>query len=53
VREIASHHLAGVRAKLADLTRLEAVLSKTIGQCTGDVTPACPVLEILDTERGA
>ena len=53
VKEIASHHLAGVRAKLADLTRLEAVLSKTIGQCTGDVTPVCPVLDILDAERGA
>jgi hypothetical protein len=53
VKDIASHHLAGVRSKLADLTRLEAVLSKTIGQCTGDVTPVCPVLDILDTERGA
>lgn len=53
VREIASLHLASVRAKLADLARLEAILSETVGQCTGNVTPVCPVLDILDTERGA
>lgn len=33
VREIASHHLVNVRAKLADLARLETVLSETVGQC--------------------
>ena len=53
VREIASHHLAGIRAKLADLARLEAVLSKTVAQCVSNVTPACPVLDILDAERDA
>lgn len=53
VREIASRHLANVRAKLADLARLETVLSETVGQCAANVTPACPVLGILDTERFA
>jgi MerR family mercuric resistance operon transcriptional regulator len=53
VREIASLHLANVRAKLADLARLEAVLSETVARCVGDVAVACPVLDILDTERGA
>ena len=51
VREIASRHLANVRAKLADLARLEAVLSETVGQCAANMTPVCPVLSVLDTER--
>ena len=53
VQEIASLHLASVRTKLADLVKLEAILSETVGQCTGNVTPACPVLDILNTECGA
>jgi MerR family mercuric resistance operon transcriptional regulator len=53
VREIASLHLANVRAKLADLARLEALLSETVAKCTGNKTPPCPVLDILDTARGA
>jgi MerR family transcriptional regulator, mercuric resistance operon regulatory protein len=51
VREIASLHLANVRTKLADLARLEAVLSETVAQCEGNLTPQCPVLDILDGER--
>ena len=51
VREIASRHLANVRAKLADLARLEAVLSETVEQCVANITPVCPLLGILDTER--
>lgn len=47
-REIAAAHLAGVRAKLADLSRLEGVLSQTIAQCAGESAPACPVLDMLD-----
>ena len=51
VRTIASLHLANVRAKLADLARLEAVLSETVAQCAANMTPACPMLGILETER--
>jgi MerR family transcriptional regulator, mercuric resistance operon regulatory protein len=51
VREIASGHLAKVRAKLADLARLDAVLSEAVGQCAANISPVCPVLGILDTER--
>jgi DNA-binding transcriptional MerR regulator len=46
-RAIAAAHLEEVRAKLADLSRLEAVLSETIAQCEGEKTPACPVIERL------
>jgi MerR family mercuric resistance operon transcriptional regulator len=51
VREIASRHLVSIRAKLADLARLEAILSETVAQCAANVSPDCPVLDILDTER--
>ncbi len=48
VREVASAHLEEVRAKLAHLTRLEGILSETISRCSGEPTPACPVLDMLD-----
>jgi len=52
VRKIARTHLNEVRAKLADLTRLEGILAATIVQCTGDPAPSCPVLDMLAmTER--
>jgi MerR family mercuric resistance operon transcriptional regulator len=47
VREIASAHLLGVRSKLDDLARLEAILSGTIARCSGEPVPACPVLDML------
>jgi MerR family transcriptional regulator, mercuric resistance operon regulatory protein len=51
VRSIAAGHLADVRAKLADLTKLENILAQTVHQCDVEcrATPAplCPVLEIL------
>lgn len=50
VREIAQQHLGDVRAKLADLARLERVLAQTIAHCSGDSAPTCPVLEMLATQ---
>lgn len=47
VREIARTHLDEVRAKLADLARLEGILAATIVQCSGDPAPSCPVLDML------
>jgi MerR family mercuric resistance operon transcriptional regulator len=47
VREIAQAHLEGVRAKLADLGRLERVLAETVSRCSGDPAPCCPVLDAL------
>jgi len=51
VRKIASNHLRDVRAKIADLSKLERLLSKTVVQCTGTTAPDCPVLDILDVHR--
>lgn len=47
VRKIAGAHLETVRAKLADLVKLERVLSETVAQCKRAETPTCPVLDIL------
>jgi MerR family transcriptional regulator, mercuric resistance operon regulatory protein len=51
VRDIASVHLNDIRAKIADLRRLERLLAKTVAQCTGSTAPECPVLAILDVQR--
>ncbi len=50
-REIAAQHLGDIRAKIADLRKMERLLSKTVAQCTGSTAPDCPVLDILDIRR--
>ncbi|VVS96006.1 helix-turn-helix domain-containing protein [Hoeflea sp. EC-HK425] len=47
VQGLANTHLASVRAKIADLKRIEHVLSSTVAQCTGDDVPECPVIDAL------
>ena len=45
--QLASTHLADVRAKIADLRRMERVLKDVVAQC-GDGTRAdCPLIETL------
>jgi MerR family transcriptional regulator, mercuric resistance operon regulatory protein len=51
VRKVAAHHLQDIRAKLADLRKLEHLLAKTVAQCSGKTVPDCPVLDILDAQR--
>jgi MerR family mercuric resistance operon transcriptional regulator len=51
VRDIASHHLDDIRARIADLRKLERLLARTVAQCTGTTAPDCPVLDILDVRR--
>ena len=50
-RDIASAHLADVRARLGDLGKLEKVLTATIEQCNTQCCdaslPPCPILEVL------
>jgi MerR family mercuric resistance operon transcriptional regulator len=53
VREIAQAHLDEVRAKLADLARLESILAETVSRCSGDPAPSCPVLDMLAGSKGA
>jgi len=47
VRDKTEVHLADVRAKIADLQRIEAVLSRTAALCSGGDLPECPVLDSL------
>ena len=47
VQIIAEEHLTDVRAKIADLQRIEHVLSDTVARCTGDAVPECAVIDAL------
>ena len=47
VKERTLRHLADVRAKIADLQRIERLLATTTASCSGDDVPKCPVLEAL------
>ena len=49
VREIAVHHLEQVRAKMADLARLERLLAATIERCSGGRAPDCAVIDMLES----
>lgn len=37
-------HLIAVRARIADLVRVERVLTATAARCSGDAVPDCPIL---------
>ena len=50
VQSVAEAHLEDVQAKIADLTRIERVLSKTVARCTGDAAPECAVIDALLAE---
>lgn len=41
-------HLADVRRKIADLQRIEATLTHSLAQCSGDTAPDCPILDALN-----
>jgi MerR family mercuric resistance operon transcriptional regulator len=47
VKALTEQHLTDVRAKIADLKRIEKVLATTAAQCSGELVPECPVLEAL------
>ena len=48
VREIASHHLEQVRAKIADLLEIERLLTTTIAHCSGRPEPECAVIDMIE-----
>ena len=47
VKKRTERHLADVRAKIADLGKIEKVLAATAAQCSGEEVPQCPVLDAL------
>lgn len=53
VKDRTQTHLASVRAKIRDLKRMEATLSRTLAACSGKDVPDCPMIDTLfgDTPR--
>lgn len=47
VQTVAEGHLKDVQAKIADLTRIERVLSETVTRCASDAVPECAVIDAL------
>lgn len=47
VRQLALTHVSDVRAKIADLTAMERVLTDAVCQCDDGQRPRCPVIESL------
>lgn len=47
VQDIANRHLVEVRAKMADLARMEGVLATLVTACAEGAMPDCPLLETL------
>lgn len=50
-RSLATKHLADVREKIADLKRMERVLTRTVALCEDGGRPECPLLEALFQEN--
>jgi MerR family mercuric resistance operon transcriptional regulator len=51
VRDLTLRHLADVRAKIADLRRLERTLAAISSKCEGGDLPDCPIVEALSADR--
>ncbi len=49
VKARTDRHLADIQAKIADLQRMERVLTRTAAQCSGDMVPECPIIDALAT----
>ena len=47
---LAAIHLADVRAKIADLRRMERVLKHVVAECGDGSRPDCPLIETLFRE---
>jgi MerR family mercuric resistance operon transcriptional regulator len=49
VKAVAGAHLEQVRAKIADLVRLESILADTVSRCSATSSaPTCAVLKMLE-----
>lgn len=47
VRDLAAGHLTGVRARIADLRRMERALTESVRACDAGQDPGCPLIEAL------
>lgn len=51
IRALTLEHVAGIRRKIADLRRLERVMSTVASQCSGRRIPECPIIDALFQAR--
>lgn len=51
VRDLAAVHLKDVRARIADLKRMERVLAESVRACDAGLDPGCPLIQTLYAER--
>jgi Cu(I)-responsive transcriptional regulator len=51
VKRIATHHLAEVEARIAELHAMKATLRDLVEHCAGDQRPDCPILDDLSEGR--
>lgn len=47
VQTLALRHRQGIRQKIIDLRRLDAVLTELADQCSGGAAPPCPIVDAL------
>jgi MerR family mercuric resistance operon transcriptional regulator len=47
VRDLAASHLKDVRARIADLKRMERVLADSVRACDAGQDPGCPLIQAL------
>lgn len=47
VKSMAESHLRDIRAKIADLKRMQSTLSDLASHCSGDDVPDCPIIDSL------
>jgi MerR family copper efflux transcriptional regulator len=50
VKKIASHHLAALDAKMAEMAAMRKTLQHLVHCCSGDDRPDCPILDELAHE---
>ena len=53
VREVAAGHLGDVRAKIADLRKMERLLAHAVRQCARGEQAGCPVIDALSEPSAA
>ena len=47
VRTVPERHLDGIRAKIADLRRLESTMADMVAHCDRGTVPDCPLIDAL------
>jgi MerR family mercuric resistance operon transcriptional regulator len=53
VRDVAAGHLGDVRAKIADLRKMERLLSDILRQCERGAPAGCPMIDALSSDLSA